>query len=119
MVFPPVDQLGDLHDRYLNVLCKFNEENGVSTKYHLTSFQDCTDNFLVEVDDVFSRMFVHSLEGEARKWLRNLPNNSITHWMQFVENFSKKWGMKKDNRHILIEFNSRRNNGKTMKEFTT
>jgi hypothetical protein len=48
-------------------------------KDHLTSFQDCIDNFYVEDDDVFSRMFSHSLEGEAKKWFKNLPNGSLRH----------------------------------------
>jgi hypothetical protein len=59
--------LGDLPDGYLKVLRRFNGENGITTEEHLTAFQDCTDNFYVEDDDVFSRIFAHSLEGEARK----------------------------------------------------
>jgi len=62
---------------------RFNGENGLSIEDHLTAFQDCTDNFLVEAFDFFSRMFAHSLDGEARKWFINVPNNSIRYWEQF------------------------------------
>jgi hypothetical protein len=65
---------------YLEVMLRFNGENGLSTKHPLISFQDYTDNFLVEGDDICSRMFSHSLEGEVRKWFRNIPNNSIRYW---------------------------------------
>jgi hypothetical protein len=34
--------------------------DGLSVEDHLTAFQDCTDNFSVVEDDVFSRMFTHS-----------------------------------------------------------
>lgn len=101
LFLPPADQLGDLPDWYLKVLPKLNGENGITAEDNFTTFQDCPDNFDVEEDDVFSRMFAHSLEGEARKWFRNLPNNSITYWGQLHEKFLKRWGVKKDNRDSL------------------
>jgi hypothetical protein len=67
-------------DGYPKVMPLFNWENGISAKNHLTAFEDCNENLSVEDDDVFSGMFAHSIEGEARKWFRNLPHNPIRHW---------------------------------------
>jgi hypothetical protein len=69
-----------MNDGYLKVMPLFNWENGISAKNHLTSFKECNENLFVEYDDFFYGMFVHSIEGEARKWFRNLFHNPIRNW---------------------------------------
>lgn len=120
LVLPPTHELGDLPKGYLKELPKFNGENGITAEDHLVTFQDYTNNMYVEEADVFSRMFIHSLEGEARKWFQNLPNRSITHYDHFVQKSLNKWLINKDHRLYLMELNTiNRNNGEIILEFTT
>jgi hypothetical protein len=63
IILPVANQLGDMPDGYIKVMTRFNGEKGLSVEDHLTAFQHCTNNFLVDADDVFSRMLTHSLEG--------------------------------------------------------
>ena len=64
---------------YLKYLPKYTREGeGVSVDEHLVAFCSYVDNQNVEHEDVWSRLFVWSLDGEARKWFRSLPPNQIT-----------------------------------------
>lgn len=68
-----------LQGHYLIYLPKFtNEGDGVTAKYHLVAFYSYADNQNIEEEYVWSRLFVQSLDGEARKWFRSLPPGSIT-----------------------------------------
>jgi len=49
---------------------KFNGTEGVTTEEHLESFYSYADNLDISEDDVWMRIFVQSLDGEARKWSR-------------------------------------------------
>lgn len=60
----------------------------------MASFQDCTDNLADAEDDVYMRLFVQSLEGDARKWFRNLSANSIDSWVALEATFLDQWGEK-------------------------
>lgn len=52
------------------------------------------------------RLFLQSLEGEARKWFKNLGNHSVTSWDDMENTFLRKWGEKKDYGQCLTEFNT-------------
>jgi hypothetical protein len=67
--FPPND--------YMKYLPIFNGEGYVTVEEHLNAFYSFADNFNVEHAYVWMRIFVQSLDGEARKWFRSLPPNSI------------------------------------------
>ena len=47
-------------------------------------------------EDVWMRIFPKSLEGEVKKWFRDLPPNSIRNIEALDETFLKQWGDKKD-----------------------
>ena len=51
---------------------KFTGTEGVTTEEHLESFYSYADNLEINEDDVWMRVFVQSLDGEARKWFREL-----------------------------------------------
>jgi hypothetical protein len=46
--------------------------------------------------DVWMRMFVHSLQGEARKWFKALPPGSIDGIKALDNALLRQWGDKKD-----------------------
>ena len=64
------------------------------------------------------RVFVQSLDGEARKWFRELPQRSITDIEALDDAFLKHWGDKKDFLYYHTEFgNLKRENGDSFPDF--
>jgi hypothetical protein len=82
----------DLHVReYLKGLPLLAGKFGVSAEYHLADFLKLVDDCEVEHGDVVIRMFVQTLEGDARIWYKSLPNASIVGWDSFQAKFTKRW----------------------------
>ena len=48
---------------------------------------------------------MQSLDGEARKWFKGLPNNSIPTWEEMECSLTQRWGEKRDHGYSLIGFN--------------
>jgi hypothetical protein len=94
--FPPND--------YMKYFPRFNGEGEVTVEEHLNSFYSFADNFNVEHADVWMRLFVQSLDGEARKWFRSLPPNSIVGIDALDDTFLRHWGDKKDYLYYITEF---------------
>jgi hypothetical protein len=53
-------------------------EEDITAEEHLVAFYSYADNQNIENEDVWMRVFVQSLFGEARKWFRGLAPGSIT-----------------------------------------
>ena len=65
------------------------------------------------------RMFVQSLDGDVRKWFRELPANSITIIEELQDLFMRQWGDTKDHTYYITEFGSlRRNKDETIADFS-
>jgi hypothetical protein len=65
------------------------------------------------------RIFVHNLDGEARKWFRALPPKSIGRIEDLDEVFLKDWGDKNDLLYYIIEFGAlKKEEGKYMSDFS-
>jgi hypothetical protein len=59
-------------------LPKFTGEGmGLTAEEHLVVFYSYVNNQNIEHEDVWTRLFVQSMDGEARKWFRDLPAGSI------------------------------------------
>jgi len=80
---------------YMEYLPKFYNEGDKTTEEHLTTFYSLVDNFQIDHDDAWMRLFAKSLDGEVRKWLRSLQSNSINTITDFDAVFLRKWGDKK------------------------
>ena len=76
-------------DGYLKKLPKFMGEGDITIEAHLEAFYSFTDNHVIENEYVWMRIFVHSLDGEARKWFRALPLGSIGRIESIDEAFLK------------------------------
>jgi hypothetical protein len=83
-------------DGYLKQLPKFTGEGDITVEEHLEAFYSFTDHHVIMHADVWMRIFVHSLEGEARKWFRALPPRSIDGIEALDNTFLRQWGDKKD-----------------------
>ena len=95
---------------YLNILPRFTGKDEQTTENHVSIFCNFAENLNVEHLDVALRLFVQSLDGEARKWFKGLPNNSIPTWEEMECLFTQIWGEKRDHGYSLIEFNAIRRN---------
>ena len=59
--------LHDLPDNhYLKIIPKFNGEGAVKAEDHVTAYVDFADNLDIDHEDVYTRIFVQSLEGNVR-----------------------------------------------------
>jgi hypothetical protein len=103
---------------YLKYMPKFTREEDITTKEHLSAFYSYADNQNIENEDVWMRVFVQSLFGEARKWFRGLAPRSITGIEVLDEAFLRHWGDKKDFLYYITEFGSlKRKEGESISQF--
>ena len=97
---------------------KFTGIEGVTTKEHLESFYSYANNLDTSEDYVWMRVFIQSLDGEARKWFRELPHGSIAGIEALDDAFLKQWGDRKDLLYYHTEFgNLKRENGESLPDF--
>jgi len=90
----------------------------VIAKKHLESFHCYADNLDISENDVWMRVFVQSLDGEARKWFRELPHRSITDIEALDDAFLKQWRDRKDLLYYHTEFgNLKKENGESLLDF--
>jgi hypothetical protein len=98
--------LHDFPDNYLKMLPKFNGESEITAVEHLAFFDEFSDNFGLEHEDVYMRLFIQTFEGEVRTWFKGLPPNSLDSWDALEIAFLRQWGEKKDHLYYLTEFGS-------------
>jgi hypothetical protein len=104
---------------YLNYMPNFTREEDTTAKEHLAAFYSYADNLNIENEDVWMRVFVKSLDGEARKWFRGLNHGSVVGIEALDDAFFKHWGDKKDFLYYIIEFGSlKRKEGELVYDFS-
>jgi hypothetical protein len=104
---------------YLKKLPKFTGEGDVTAEEHLAAFYSYADNYIIVDEDVWMRVFVHSLDGEARKWFRALTPGSIDGIEALDDIFLRQWGDKKDFMYYITEFGSlKRKEGESVSDFS-
>jgi hypothetical protein len=79
----------DLLDNHMKYLPKFDGDKTHSTEEHMSVFHDFTDDQFVEHDDVFMRLFFQTLEGDVRKWFRELYVALIDSWSSLEASFMR------------------------------
>jgi hypothetical protein len=104
---------------YLKYMPKFTGEEDTTAEEHLASFYSYADNLNIENEDVWMRVFVQSLDGEARKWFRGLTPGSIAGIEALDDAFLRHWGDKKDFLYYITEFGSlKRKEGESVSDFS-
>jgi hypothetical protein len=107
--------------KWLKHIPLFAARLGESIDDDLAKFLQVVSDFDVEYEDVVMRMFVLTLEGEARAWYTSLPNASVDGWDSFQEKFTEIWAntqdifflckvfsiIKKHESETLFQFNAR------------
>jgi hypothetical protein len=100
-------------------LPKFTGQGHIAAEEHLEAFYRFTDDHVIMHVDVWMRIFVHSLEGEARNWFRALPPRSIDGIEALDNAFLRQWGDKKDFMYYMTEFGSlKRKEGDFVSDFS-
>jgi hypothetical protein len=104
---------------YLKYMPKFTGEEDITAEEHLAAFYSYADNLNIENEDVWMRVFVQSLDGEARKWFRGLTPGSIAGIEALDDAFLRHWGDKKDFLYYITEFGSlKRKEGESVSDFS-
>ena len=62
---------------YLKYMHKFTWEGDFTAEENLEAFYNYVENIRIEHEDVWTRVFVQSLDGQARKWFKELPVGSV------------------------------------------
>jgi hypothetical protein len=91
---------------YLKKLPKFTREGDITVEEHLAYFYTYVDNYIIVNEDMWMRIFFHSLDGEARKWFRALTSRSIDGIEALDDIFLRQRGDKKDFMYYITEFGS-------------
>jgi hypothetical protein len=104
---------------YLKYMPKFTGEEDITAEEHLSAFYSYAENHNIENEDVWMRVFVQSLDGEARKWFRGLTPGSIDGIEALNDSFLGHWGDKKDFLYYITEFGSlKRKEGESVSDFS-
>ena len=102
----------------------FQGNNAITTKSHLWKFEKHLVNYWNDAahdhDDVKMKLFVLSLEDDAKEWYLNLDDDSYKTLSKSLEGFKKKWGENKEPKHLLAALYSiKKMENETMDEFNT
>ena len=104
---------------YLNYMPKFIGEGDFTVEEHLEAFYSYAENINIEQEDVWTRVFVQSLDGQARKWFKELPAVLVADIIALDDIFLKHWGERRDHLYYITEFsNLKRENGESVFNFT-
>jgi hypothetical protein len=93
---------------YQKYMPKFIGEGDVSVEEHIEAFYSYAENLNIEEEDVWTRFFVQSLDGHARKWFKELPAGSIDGIEQLDDTFLKHWGGRRDFVLLSLKFRPHR-----------
>jgi hypothetical protein len=104
---------------YQKYMPKFTGEGDLTTEEHIEAFYSYAENLNIEEEDVWTRVFVQSLDGHARKWFKELLASSIADIEQLDDTFLTHWGDRRDFLYYITEFgNLRKQNGELVSDFT-
>ena len=88
--------LHNLPQDFEKLLPKFDPDEKIVMDDHLQSFYLAIEGIRAgEYEDVFYRLFPHTLEGTAASWYFGFPANSITDWDTFERVFRSKYAAQK------------------------
>jgi hypothetical protein len=104
---------------YQKYMPKFTREGDVTAEEHIEAFYSYAENLNIEDVDVWTRVFVQSLDGHARKWFKELPAGSVAGIEELDDVFLKHWGDRRDFLYYITEFgNLKKENGESVSDFT-
>jgi hypothetical protein len=104
---------------YQKYMPKFTGSGDYTVEEHIEDFYAYVENINISGEDVWTKLFLQILDGQARKWFKELLANSVTGIEQLDEVFLKHWGERRDLLYYITKFgNLKRENGKSVSDFT-
>jgi hypothetical protein len=104
---------------YLKYMPQFTGEGDMTAEEHLSSFYRFAEIQAIENEDVWMRVFVQSLDGDARDWFKDLPPRSIDGIDALDDSFLRHWGNKKYFLYYITEFGAlKREEGESVSDFS-
>jgi hypothetical protein len=101
-------------------LPNFTGNNVVMPKDHLYAVGVALLNEGGKHEDVATRLLAMSLNEDAQRWFKGLPNNHLASYDDFAKLLTSRWSTKKDNKMLLAQFNQiKKKENETVKEFDT
>ncbi len=117
LVLPVV--LHDLPSKYSARIPTWGSDEEITAKEHVDKFNDSVDREELDDEDVKLRLFAQTFIGEVRKWFKALTPRSIRNWVEFEDNFLRKWGNRTNPIQALTEYkNLRRASDETVQNFS-
>jgi hypothetical protein len=91
----------------------------VTAEEHLASFYRFAEIQAIKNEDVWMRVFVQSLDGDAKDWFKDLPPRSVDGIAALDDSFLRHWGNKKDLLYYITEFRAlKREEGESVSDFS-
>ena len=104
---------------YLKYMPQFTGEGDVTAEEHLSPFYRFAEIQAIENEDVWMRVFVQSLDGDARDWFKDLPPGSTDGIAAMDDAFLRNQGNKKDLLYYITEFGAlKREEGESISDFS-
>ena len=97
---------GAMPQDYQTKITYFDGTCSYTALQHTKKMQDYFENYEIDDDGVKMKIFVQSLTGDVRPWIRALPANSIGDPEALYQTFLNRWEKKKDPLHILSEYDT-------------
>ena len=98
----------------------FHGNNAITAKTRLQKFERNCDDVASNHEDIKMKLFSLSLEDDAAEWYTDLGDDSYKTLNEFLQGFKKKWGEKKEPRHLLAALhNIKKMENETIDEFNT
>ena len=95
----------DIPNHAIKKLPIFQGNNAITAKSHIRMFDKHLVSYCNDAahnhEDVKMKLFALSLEDDAAEWYSDLGDDSYKTLIEFLEGFNKKWGEKKEPRHLL------------------
>jgi hypothetical protein len=104
---------------YLKQFPKFMGEGDITLEEHLAAFYSYAYNYVIVNEDVWMSVFVHNLDGEARKWFRALDPRSIDGIEALDDAFLRHFGDKKYFLYYIAKFGTlKKKEGEFVSDFS-
>ena len=91
---------------YLKYMPKFTGEGDFTVEEHLEAFYSYAKNINIEQADVWTKIFVQSLNDQARKWFKELHVGSLECIEALDDIFLKHWEERRDHLYYITKFNN-------------
>lgn len=101
-------------------LPKFTGNNVVTPEEYIYAIDMALENEGVEHEDIAMKLLAMSLNEDAQRWFKSLPDNHLASYEDFAKFFKSRWKTKKNSGMLTTMFNQiKKKENETVNEFDT